>query len=346
MIRLAAILCLLLICETAFAQHSHVRIFATAIANDSAGAFMGGSSNGSGLYQSDDTGRTWRHLGWNNIKAYSMDEVQSSNGRILYLATGLGILRSTDFGEKWKVLTDWRIAEAMDVAVNQKHPNEIYIATAHGPWRSRDGGVTWQQLLSGLSVPYCSKVVIDSVLPNQVSLAAEDGLFKLVDDSIWKPITSRSARSDRNAPSTETKKVRAIVQSAAHYWQVADGQHWCTAEMVSTSQSDKRPSYWSYRLVGGADGIILHSFVGDSPVVGKIDSIRNVSACLLIADTPGNVTAIYGALGNGIRIIRRLAKWADQIVAVGNPESRRELPIEQHLAGREIWTLKSFIVQK
>src|ERR1039458_163820 len=127
---------------TAHAQH--LRIFACAIANDSVGASMGGSSNGSGLYQSDDTGKTWKHLGWDNIKCYSMDMMQSSNGRIIYEATGLGILRSTDYGEHWKQITDWHISEAMDVAVNQKNPNEIYIATAHGPWRTRDGGKKWE----------------------------------------------------------------------------------------------------------------------------------------------------------------------------------------------------------
>ena len=103
----------------------HTRIYACAIANDSAGAFMGASSNGSGLYQSDDTGKTWKHLGWSNIKCYSMDIVQSSNGRILYLATGLGVLQSTDFGETWKHLTDWRVSEVMDVAVNQKSPKSV-----------------------------------------------------------------------------------------------------------------------------------------------------------------------------------------------------------------------------
>ena len=136
------------------AHAQHLRIFACAIANDSAGAFMGGSSNGSGLYQSDDTGKTWKHLGWDNIKCYSMDMVQSSNGRILYEATGLGVLRSTDSGMHWKQLTDWRVSEAMDVAVNQKNPEEIYIATAHGPWRSEDGGKTWRTLLRGLNEPF------------------------------------------------------------------------------------------------------------------------------------------------------------------------------------------------
>ncbi|MFI5201024.1 MAG: WD40/YVTN/BNR-like repeat-containing protein [Candidatus Kapaibacterium sp.] len=135
----------------------HLRIYACAIANDSAGAFMGGSSNGSGLYQSDDTGKTWKHLGWDNIKCYSMDEVESSNGRILFEATGLGILRSTDYGAHWKQLTDWRISEAMDVAVNQKYPDEIYIATAHGAWQTSDGGNKWIEKISS----YCEMVNLD-----------------------------------------------------------------------------------------------------------------------------------------------------------------------------------------
>jgi len=124
----------------------HLRIFACAIANDSAGAFMGGSSNGSGLYQSDDTGKAWKHLGWDNIKCYSMDMVQSSNGRILYVAAGLGVLCSTDFGEHWKQLTDWRISEALDVAINQNEPSEVWVATAHGPWETKDHGKSWESL--------------------------------------------------------------------------------------------------------------------------------------------------------------------------------------------------------
>ncbi|HZK75864.1 MAG TPA: sialidase family protein [Candidatus Kapabacteria bacterium] len=140
------VLCVLFgLFTTGTANAQHLRIFACAIANDSADAFLGGSSNGSGLYQSDDTGKTWKHLGWDNIKCYSMDMVQSSNGRILYEATGLGVLRSADYGEHWKQLTDWRVSEAMDVAVNQKNPDEIYIATAHGAWKTKNRGKVWAE---------------------------------------------------------------------------------------------------------------------------------------------------------------------------------------------------------
>jgi hypothetical protein len=167
-------------CNAVSAQH--LRIFACAIANDS-GKFMGASSMGSGLYQSDDTGRTWRHLGWENIKAYSMEMVELSDGRVLYLASGLGVMRSVDFGEHWKVLTDWRISEALDIAVDQKNAQVIYLATAHGPFRSRDGGATWQELTNGLPEPYTSRVQFE--VNGRIILRGESTLYELTQDSVW-----------------------------------------------------------------------------------------------------------------------------------------------------------------
>ncbi|HWF43343.1 MAG TPA: sialidase family protein, partial [Candidatus Kapabacteria bacterium] len=155
---------ILVLCQIANAQH--LRVFACAIANDSAGASMGASSIGSGLYQSDDTGKTWKQLGWDNIKCYSMDMVQSSNGRILYEATGLGVLRSTDYGEHWKQLTDWRISEVMDVAITQNRPDQITLLTPRRSqsesrvdpetlvyfrqvWQSQNSGRTWTKVKIG-----------------------------------------------------------------------------------------------------------------------------------------------------------------------------------------------------
>jgi hypothetical protein len=156
---LLVFLALLVFCPSAIAQH--LRVFACAISNDSAGAFLGGSSRGSGLYQSDDTGKTWKHLGWDNIKCYSMDMVQSSNGRILYEATGLGVLRSTDYGEHWKQITDWRVSEVLDIAINQTKPSKIYLATAHGAWQTGDGGKTWWSLQNNNQRGYVNRVLFD-----------------------------------------------------------------------------------------------------------------------------------------------------------------------------------------
>jgi len=107
---------------------------------------MGGSSIGSGLWTSDDSGATWKHLGWSHVKCYSVAVVDSSFGKTLYLACGNGLMRSTDAGLHWRMLTDWRIAEVMDVAVDQRSPAKLTIATATGLWTSADSGGYWQEL--------------------------------------------------------------------------------------------------------------------------------------------------------------------------------------------------------
>src|SRR5438093_1498144 len=44
---------------------------------------VGSSTLHSGLFRSSDLGKTWQHLGPENLKAFSMDAVDSSRGRIL-----------------------------------------------------------------------------------------------------------------------------------------------------------------------------------------------------------------------------------------------------------------------
>lgn len=178
---------LLLLLYPARLSAQHLRIFACAISNDSAGAFLGGSSRGSGLYQSDDTGKNWKHLGWENIKCYSMDMVQSSNGRILYMATGLGVLRSTDYGEHWKQITDWRVSEVMDVAVNQRNPDEIWIATTRGPSMTVDKGKHWNLKLKGLFEPFCSPIAYSFPSYDTLFLGARGTSYvRTRTDSAWR----------------------------------------------------------------------------------------------------------------------------------------------------------------
>ncbi len=329
-----ALTLLVLLASTVHAQH--LRIFACAIANDSTGAFLGGSSNGSGLYQSDDTGKTWKHLGWDNIKCYSMDEVNSSKGRILYEATGLGILRSTDYGAHWKQLTDWRISEAMDVAVNQKNPNEIYVATAHGPWRTEDGGKTWNYL-AGVDPPYCSRVIYapDSSGFAGFVLGAESGLY-------WRSETDTGWQSSVGGPvdvrdiKVRIGKLRTDERTHKNYrivwWFAASAEDGIYISRDGLNGfSGRRHKYREPRgsnpiwcvcqdedgdITGGPNEVAYTQYGSDyaNSTIDRQDT--DVACCLMIGNTN-----ILGRLGEGVEIAHHF-----------------------YLPDRQIWTLKSFLI--
>jgi hypothetical protein len=84
-----------------------------------------------------------------------MDAVDSSHGRILYIAAGNGVHKSTDYGTTWKIMTDWQITEVLDVKVDQQHPQNVDAATAWGLWHSDDGGETWQPTQNQELDRYC-----------------------------------------------------------------------------------------------------------------------------------------------------------------------------------------------
>jgi photosystem II stability/assembly factor-like uncharacterized protein len=167
---------------------SHTRLYACALGSDDPAAFMGGSSIGGGLWQSDDTGRSWKQLGWKHVKCYSVDVVAKSNGNIIYQACGNGVLKSTDAGANWRMVTDWRITEVMDIAIDQNSPNNIYIATAGAIWKSNDAGANWYEADTDIPYPiFVSRIKIDPSNHKKVFAATESGLYESKDGgSEWK----------------------------------------------------------------------------------------------------------------------------------------------------------------
>jgi hypothetical protein len=366
-------------------QAQHLRIFACAIANDSTGASLGASSEGSGLYQSDDTGKTWKHLGWSNIKCYSMDMVQSSNGRIIYEATGLGILRSTDYGEHWNQITDWRVSEAMDVAVNQKNPNEIYIATAHGPWRSSDAGVTWQKLSDGMLNPYCSRIAIDSAKSDHILLAAQDGLYNsYFSGQHWNLVKWYEHFHSKEGTGPDKEKhsaVHGLIQQSENSWLACSDSggmsvsfnclptmhcmpdvvnnfrdaNWCDSHTsIERNMLDRKTGIWTIRAFGGPKSSFA-MFDNNKASRGiKFDTIKNVSSCLSFIDVSAGAIILWGTLDKGI--IRTLLTDEaleenpeyDSLVRAGKTGydrfSSKGVAEELLLPGRQIWTLKSFLV--
>jgi hypothetical protein len=189
----------LLLVLPSLAEAQHTRIYAVVAGNDDPANNMAGSSLGSGLWQSDDTGRTWKQLGWKHIKAFSMDH--DSNGRVLYLAAGNGVLKSSDYGESWKVMTDWRVAEVMDVMILQEQPSVVLAATAHGVIKSVDAGQHWKPSHKGIKSTYVSRL---SRMGDHVYACTENGLFSSTNEGeSWKlvegsPLAIRATASHDN----------------------------------------------------------------------------------------------------------------------------------------------------
>ncbi len=167
---------------------------------------VGSSTLRSGLFASRDLGRSWTHLGPENLKAYSMDAVDSARGRILFIAAGNGVHRSTDGGATWKIVTDWRMTEVLDVMVDQRHPATVLAATAFGLWRSTDGGDSWSPAGSGRpDSTYCYRLA---------RLAGDAGVALLTEDRLY---VSRdgSFSTTEEIPFKRTRAILALGDAGA-----------------------------------------------------------------------------------------------------------------------------------
>ena len=276
------IILFLLTC-TSHVNAQHTRLYAVVLGNDDPANFMAGSSLGSGLWQSDDTGRTWKQLGWKHIKAYSMDH--DSNGRILYLAAGNGVLKSTDHGESWRVMTDWRVAEVMDVKVIARQPNIVLAATAHGMIRSTDAGHSWSLSHSGIEMPYVSRLHLGR---DQVYACAESGLYASADlGKTWRRIWNGSA-------------VRAISNFKDLHLAVGDSS-WALIRHDNTIAIERNASgaHWDAHYSPGSNVRFVSGING----VGRFwekeyityEGPRNVHAVVSIGET-----VFAGTLGEGL----------------------------------------------
>ncbi|MEL6615412.1 MAG: glycosyl hydrolase, partial [Bacteroidota bacterium] len=126
---------------------------------------------GSGLWRSQDGGRTWSARGLEDTGTIGRVVVDPTNSNRVWVAatgklfetdTARGVFRTTDGGDSWtRTLAVDDSTGAIDLSVNPRSPDTLYAATwtrqrrpdtrryggpGSGLWRSADGGASWQKL--------------------------------------------------------------------------------------------------------------------------------------------------------------------------------------------------------
>lgn len=133
-------------------------------------------SVGDGIFKSIDGGKSWEHIGLENVQQVGRLVVHPNNPDIVFVA-GLGhpyganeqrgVFRTKDGGKRWeKVLYIDQYTGAIQVALDPNNPDVVYADMwehQEGPWenakfsgpnsglyKSIDGGQTWDKLTKGL----------------------------------------------------------------------------------------------------------------------------------------------------------------------------------------------------
>ncbi|HEU4434253.1 MAG TPA: hypothetical protein VFR51_12805 [Pyrinomonadaceae bacterium] len=132
-------------------------------------------SYGSGLYKSDDGGRSWRNVGLKTSEHIGRIAIDPKDSNIVYVASQgplwgpggeRGLFKTTDGGKTWKnILNISENTGVTDVVIDPNDPNTLYCASYQrrrhmwtlingGPesaiYKSTDAGATWNKLRAGL----------------------------------------------------------------------------------------------------------------------------------------------------------------------------------------------------
>ena len=142
--------------------------------------------SGDGIYLSNDTGKTWKHMGLKGTQHIVRILVHPKNSDVVYVASPghlftnndeRGILKTTDGGKTWsKSLYLSDSVGVIDLVMHPTNPDILYAAAydkkrtvytleSGGPqsavYQTTDGGKTWKKLTGGLPTGNIGRIGID-----------------------------------------------------------------------------------------------------------------------------------------------------------------------------------------
>ena len=160
---------------------------------------------GKGIYRSEDAGKTWDHIGLENVGQIGAVEIHPNDPNTIYVAAigqpfknnqERGLYKSVDGGKSWdKILYLSDSIGIVDVEFAPDDPNTLYAAswraerkpwtiisgsTNGGAFKSVDAGKTWNKIDLGFESKYIGKIDF------AVSKSNPDRLFVMVEASEGK----------------------------------------------------------------------------------------------------------------------------------------------------------------
>ncbi|HXT63861.1 MAG TPA: hypothetical protein VN696_12565 [Pyrinomonadaceae bacterium] len=159
-------------------------------------------SYGSGVYKSDDGGKTWRNVGLKNSEHIGRIAIDPKDSNIVYVAAqgplwgpggDRGLYKTTDGGKTWnQVLKISENTGVSDVEIDPNNPETLYAASYQrrrhmwtlidgGPesaiYKSTDAGATWNKVRAGLPTNDMGRIglAISPVDSNVIYATIESG---------------------------------------------------------------------------------------------------------------------------------------------------------------------------
>ena len=168
---------------------------------------------GKGIYRSEDAGKTWDHIGLENVGQIGAVEIHPNDPNTIYVAAigqpfknnkERGLYKSIDRGKSWdKILYLSDSIGIVDVEFAPDDPNTLYAAswrverkpwtiisgtTNGGAYKSVDSGKTWNKIDLGIDAQYIGKIdfAVSKSNPNRLFVMIEasegkGGLYKSED---------------------------------------------------------------------------------------------------------------------------------------------------------------------
>lgn len=192
---------------------------------------------GTGVFKSEDGGRTWQHMGLEESHHVGRVLIHPRNPSVVYVAAighlyswndERGVYRTKDGGQTWEhVLKVNERTGAIDIAMHPNNPSVLFACmwerdrrawnflesgTGSGLYRSDDGGDTWTKVTGGLpDGQYVGRIGVG------ICRTKPNVMYALIDNQAPRP---EAGRDDERVPSGELTLRRLQMLNEEQFLQV------------------------------------------------------------------------------------------------------------------------------